>query len=114
MAIAEISNEQIKEEIKILTEMLRFEVVALLATVSGEVSMILKDSQSYLQQALIVIGFFITLGNIFYKSLHLFINKEDKMIFNYIIAIGIFLQMSFFIWLLGSQAGRLFREKKMN
>lgn len=64
MQKAVISNEQIKE-IKISTEMLRFVVIVFLATVSGEISILLKDNHSYAQYILLIIGFLISLGTMF-------------------------------------------------
>jgi len=61
----EISNEQIKEAIKISTEMLRFMVVGLLALVSGEISLLFKDDLSQIQYLFLIVGFLFALGTMF-------------------------------------------------
>jgi len=65
MQKGEISNEQIKEAIKISTEMLRFMVVALLAVVSGEISLLFKEDHSQIQILFLIIGCFLSLIALF-------------------------------------------------
>ena len=61
----EVSTEQIKEEIKISTEMLRFMIVILIALVSGELTLLFKEELSQIEDLFLKAGFFITLGTLF-------------------------------------------------
>ena len=59
------SQEQIKEEIKISTEMLRIIAIVLLALISGLISLLFNDSRSETQSFMLYTGIVVAFVNAF-------------------------------------------------